>query len=457
MATTVSNLGKLEIFLETLPGIDILTPNSPEFNLAKTAYIVGDRSSPLAIVRPQKAEHVAALVTFSTANNIQFTIRGGGNNLFGLSCVQDALMIDLRNISYVEVDDPKSTARVGGGILFSKLASILSENGLACAMGSIPFIGYAGWAMYGGYGSFSANYGLGVDNILAAKVVNWEGKIVDADENMLKGIRGAGGFIGVIVELTIKVYPLKDILAGLLIYDSQDLKSTIKNFNSGYQELLAKEDLSKLNVQELIVNTPHGKVLALGFLYSSDDIERGQSLLAQIEALGTVVMNTVSRNTISAYMDSMAKLVPAHAYGSLRTISLRSLTEEVLDLIVSNCEKMPTANGNGFCMHELRGPSSKPKSDSVFAAREPHYVIEIIGTPEDEQYVKEAYEWMTKFQSDLQASDPANIVSGTYLSLTTPEEFDLRKIYGNHTETVLELKKKYDPHNVFNLSIPNVI
>jgi hypothetical protein len=34
---------------------------------------------------------------------------------------------------------------------------------------------------------------------------------VDADREKLKGIRGAGGNFGVIVELTIKVYPLKNV------------------------------------------------------------------------------------------------------------------------------------------------------------------------------------------------------------------------------------------------------
>ena len=34
---------------------------------------------------------------------------------------------------------------------------------------------------------------------------------VDADEELLKGIRGGGGIFGVIVELTVKVYPLKEV------------------------------------------------------------------------------------------------------------------------------------------------------------------------------------------------------------------------------------------------------
>ena len=55
------------------------------------------------------------------------------------------------------------------------------------------------------------NFGLGVDQILGAKVVTHEGKIVEADERMLQVIRGGGGTLGVIVAMTIKVYPLDKV------------------------------------------------------------------------------------------------------------------------------------------------------------------------------------------------------------------------------------------------------
>lgn len=60
-------------------------------------------------------------------------------------------------------------------------------------------------------GPFSNNYGLGADQIVAAKIVNAKGELVDADAELLEGIRGGGGISGVIVELTIKVYPLKEV------------------------------------------------------------------------------------------------------------------------------------------------------------------------------------------------------------------------------------------------------
>lgn len=72
-------------------------------------------------------------------------------------------------------------------------------------------VGYVGWATLGGYGPFSSSHGLGADQIVGAKVVDAKGELVEADEELLKGIRGGGGIFGIIVELTIKVYPLKEV------------------------------------------------------------------------------------------------------------------------------------------------------------------------------------------------------------------------------------------------------
>jgi FAD/FMN-containing dehydrogenase len=216
---TPSKLVELEAFLKNHPQVTYVTPTSQDYASLRATYNLSNPAVPLAIVRPQHAADIASLVSHATATQTPFVVRAGGNNLFGLSQVQDALTIDLRDISYIHIDDKKETARIGGGVIFENLVKTLEKEGLVTPVGTVPWVGYSGWAMYGGYGPFSGNYGLGVDQIVGAKVVNSKGDIVDADEKMLKGIRGAGGRMGVIGELTIKVYPLKSV-SGFLDRDN---------------------------------------------------------------------------------------------------------------------------------------------------------------------------------------------------------------------------------------------
>lgn len=55
-----------------------------------------------------------------------------------------------------------------------------------------------------------------MDQIVGAKLVTSKGELIDAPDELLKGIRGAGTIFGVIVELTIKVYPLKEVSDDLM-------------------------------------------------------------------------------------------------------------------------------------------------------------------------------------------------------------------------------------------------
>jgi FAD/FMN-containing dehydrogenase len=212
MATSQKEkLVELETFLKDHPQIKLATTSSPDYAALRDIFCLDNNEVPFAIVRPQSVNDVSLLVQFAKSKEIKFVVRTGGHSLFGHSQVEDALTIDMRDITYVRVQDGKSSAKVGGGTLQVDLAANLSTEGLATPIGTVSSVGYVGWAAYGGYGPFSAHFGLGVDQILSATVVNWKGEVVEADETLIKGIRGAGGVFGIIVEVTIKVYPLPTV------------------------------------------------------------------------------------------------------------------------------------------------------------------------------------------------------------------------------------------------------
>jgi FAD/FMN-containing dehydrogenase len=206
-----TQLSSLEIFLESYPTVKYIQPSSPDYSSARTIFISSNRDTPLAIVQPQSPSDVAALVKYAKSQSIPFTLRCGGHNLEGRSVAQGALLIDLRALTDVSISPDRKSATVQGGIILEELGTKLSAEGLCTPIGATPTVGYVGWALYGGYGSFSSKWGLGVDQILGATVINPDGEIITADESLLEGIRGAGGLFGVIIDLTIKVYPFASV------------------------------------------------------------------------------------------------------------------------------------------------------------------------------------------------------------------------------------------------------
>ncbi|KAE8168699.1 hypothetical protein BDV40DRAFT_3002 [Aspergillus tamarii] len=454
-----SQLATLEAFLLGHPSIRYTAPSSSEFSTVCKVWNLARPDTPLAVVHPQNTDDVRVLVQFAKSQGIEFTIRVGGHNMEGRALVDGALVIDLRALAGVNIAEDRQSATVEGGILQGELGKKLWGEGLATPTGSIPCVGYVGWAMYGGYGPFSSHWGLGVDQILGATIVNHDGEIIQANEKLLRGIRGAGGVFGVIVDLTIKVYPLKGFLAGAILFDSRDISKVFADFNTGYRKLLHNGIPKQLTIQQAVFNAPPGRVFAVMVAWSGDDTEEGKYWSNQIASLAPVLMSTVGETTIPEWFAGNAAMVPSSVYGSSRTLNLYSVTPEVAEAIGRNLTTLPTDPGTMISMHQLRGPSAAPKDNSVFATREPHYMLEIVGFAVVEDRKGEAEHWASNIAEAVSKTDGGNILPTTYISLySAPErEVDpLSQFYGSHAEEILSLKKEYDPEGFFHWTVPQL-
>jgi FAD/FMN-containing dehydrogenase len=82
-------------------------------------------------------------------------------------------------------------------------------------------------------------YGLGVDQIISAKIITADGKIHDADSELLWGIKGAGGAFGVVTEAKFKTYSLPKMLGGAVLFQFDQAGDII----AGLLEMLDKEEV----------------------------------------------------------------------------------------------------------------------------------------------------------------------------------------------------------------------
>ena len=203
------------------PDITVLTSSSPEWDAIKLSYIIDNPAKPIAIARPRNADEVCTLVKAARIHKVKISIRGGGHDVAARSVADNCLVIDMREIKTIEISQDKQTATLGGGVLMGDVVKTLNVHDLITAFGYFPTIGYTGWAMTGGYGWLAPRFGLGVDQIKRARVVTAQGDIVEADADLLKGIRGAGGNFGVVVEIGIKIYPLEKVSIPVIQRDSQ--------------------------------------------------------------------------------------------------------------------------------------------------------------------------------------------------------------------------------------------
>ncbi|XP_058735497.1 berberine bridge enzyme-like 17 [Vicia villosa] len=168
---------------------------------------------PLAIITAKDASHVQATVICAKSNNIQIRIRSGGHDYEGYSYVSDVpfVILDLFNINSVDINLQEETAWVDSGATVGKIYYNIAKKSkfLAFPAGVCFSLGAGGHFSGGGYGNLMRKYGLSVDNIIDAIIVDANGNIFDRKsmgEDLFWAIRGGGGAsFGVILSWKLKL------------------------------------------------------------------------------------------------------------------------------------------------------------------------------------------------------------------------------------------------------------
>jgi FAD/FMN-containing dehydrogenase len=135
----------------------------------------------------------------------------------------DTLLIDTSAMRSVLVDPERRTARVGPGATAEEVVAAAAPFGLAPITGTSATVGVAGFTLGGGHGWLSRKYGLAADSLLRADVVTADGELLTARSDRRSGLfwalRGAGGNFGVATSLEIRLHPVARVFGGKATFD----------------------------------------------------------------------------------------------------------------------------------------------------------------------------------------------------------------------------------------------
>lgn len=76
-------------------------------------------------------------ITLAVDFSLDLAIRGGGHSHFAASSTEGGIVIDLRNMNKVTVNDGVKTVTVEGGALWSDVDEALGAKGLAAVGGYV--------------------------------------------------------------------------------------------------------------------------------------------------------------------------------------------------------------------------------------------------------------------------------------------------------------------------------
>ncbi|GAB2280871.1 hypothetical protein Dimus_015494 [Dionaea muscipula] len=173
---------------------------------------------PLLIITPTTKPQVSAAVLCARSYRIQLKIRSGGHDYEGISYVSDRpfVILDMFNLRTVKVDPVSATAYVEAGATLGELYYAIwkSSKLLGFPAGVCPTVGVGGHLSGGGYGNLLRKYGLSVDHVVDAEIVDVQGRILDREamgEDLFWAIRGGGGAsFGVVLSYTVGLVPVPE-------------------------------------------------------------------------------------------------------------------------------------------------------------------------------------------------------------------------------------------------------
>lgn len=198
-----------------------------------------------------------------------------------------------------------------------------------------------------------------------------------------------------------------------------------------------------------------GKTLAAIVTWVGDDHDEGRKAINQVASLGTCIVNTTEAKTLAQYVRDNEKFVTHGVYGRSYTVNLKDWTPTALRLVAKYNSTVPAGNAM-ICIHSLR--SSRPSTESVFKERESHHVVEIVSMTADPTLEEDTSAWGTGLLKELKEQDKGNVRDSAYIAFLDYEDANLDKIYGQENfDTLVLLKKKYDPDNVFKHAVPRII
>ncbi len=437
------------------PPAGFLRPHDDGFAEATLLWNGMNRTRPAYAFRPAGTDDVVRAVLFARDHGLPVAARGGGHNIAGTAHAPGGLTLDMSALRGVDVDPVARTATVQAGCLLGDVDRATQEHGLAVPLGFYSEVGVAGLTLGGGIGYLSRRFGWTVDNLLAAEIVTADGQVRrasrDEHADLFWALRGAGARLGVVTEFTFRLHEVGPTVVGGLIAWPFERAAEIFDAYRTFSADAPRE----LAVWLLAVRAPaapfvppewHGeRVCAMAVCYSGD---RAEEALAPIRALGEPVFDVVAERPYTEVQSLLDGSEPKGEHYYWKSDYLAELGDGFLETFQELAGECPIPLAQLGILHPGGALNDHEDDDGAVGNRDAQYVYGLIGAwaPDEPQadafrdWIRAGYERVRPFGT-----------GGSYINFQSADEGEdrIRAAYGANYDRVMEVKRAYDPDDVF--------
>ena len=414
----------------------LIRPGDAGYESARLVWNRAVDRRPVAIAHCATAADVARTLDFARQQGLPLAVRGGGHNQAGLAASDGGVVIDTGGMQQVAVDVPRQIVRAAGGVRVAGLLSATNAHGLITPSGGCPDVGIAGLTLGGGESLVMAKYGAVCDNVLSAEVVTADGSVLraSADEHadLFWALRGGGGNFGVVTAFEYRLFPLREMLAGVLLFPLSRTREVL----SRYRDLL-RDAPDELETSGGLTPQSDGPMLAITLCHCGDRAA-AESTAARWRTALAPVSDTLERRAYTAELD----VPPAPSAGS--GVFLPELSDAVIDILDQEFAQAPPRADAVW--NDFHGAVTRvPVAAMAFPLRDHGYDLFINAPWSEPEREAGARAWVARLRDRLMPFS-----RGVYVNnLDAEGPARVQEAYGPNYDRLRAVKRTYDPDNVF--------
>jgi FAD/FMN-containing dehydrogenase len=429
----------------------VLGPQDPGYEAARAVHNGLIDRRPALIVRCRTTNDVIAALALARRVGLEVSIRGGGHNVAGRAVTEGGVMIDLAEMKAIAIDPGQATATAEGGVIWGELNDAAAEHGLGVTGGAVSGTGIAGYTLGGGLGWLMAKYGLAADNLLAVELVTAEGDVLQVDAashgDLFWALRGGGGNFGVATSFTYRLHPVQTIVGGLIAHPFEAAPDLLRFYRGAVAD--ASDDLT---VFAGLVHAPDGSGVKLAALiaFHTGDAGEAERDLAPFKTWGSPLMVDVGPMPYPAMNTLLDAGFPAGSLNYWLSSFTRGLPDELIDVAIERFAAVPSAM-TGILLEHFHGVVTRvgvnetavPHRDEGWNLLIPSVWTETVDSEANIAWSRETF-----------AAMRPHFGAGRWLNYLGDDQAEdaIRAAYGPSYDRLREVKRRYDPDNVFHLN-----
>lgn len=427
----------------------IIEPGDGDYEEAKTVFYGGEDRRPAAIARMAHSDDVARVITFAQEAGLELAVRSGGHSVARHSVVEGGIVLDLRDMKDIEIDAESRTAWAETGLTAGEYTTATGSHGLATGFGDTGSVGIGGITLGGGIGYLVRKYGLTIDDLLAAEVVTADGGCLQVDAeshpDLFWAIRGGGGNFGVATRFKFRLHEVDRVYGGMLFMPASPdaIVALVEETVAAPDELSAMVNVMKAPPMPFIPEEYHGRPVVMVLLAHCGEIEDGQEVVNRLRKIATPLQDM-------ARPMSYVEVYPPEEEGFHPVAASRTMFSENVDrdAAVSILEHLEASSAFMAVAHlrALGGAMARVPADATaFAHRDRTLLANVAALYEAPEQREEHEAWVADLSADIGGAP------GAYAGFLGEEDTKrIRQAYpGSTWDRLVEVKRRYDPDNVF--------